>query len=549
MKKYILKIWPLILGQVLCNMMCTIMAACLPFLQKELFDKGIKNASVKIVFIIIVLYAVCNIVDVIFAYFDMLFTWKGNVRFEMLLKKDFFKSVFKMPFNKFARHDVGDYISMQGNNITSIEQDYLQPSVDIVRSLSMFVIYGVILFTFIDWRMGLTILLTSLLTVIGPKITGKVMSQKNSIYLNQMGVYVTKIKDLMEGFKLIQTRTRENITHEHERVLHETARKRYEYGKYKTLSLSVSALSVNIIKIASFIAAAILLLKGDITIGTGVAAFGYVSSFLDPIDSILYDINSIQSTKSIKEKFLKCVDVHEEKALPLKKSFEKSIVLDHVNFKYKNFEVKDICCTFEKGKKYALIGHSGSGKSTLISIIMKYLVNGSGNVLIDGNDIHALDTSDVICCINQNAHVFADDYMNNATIFSSYPKERVSKIIQMLNIDIMKPVMEKKNCQDLSGGEKQALSLLRMLTEDAPVFLLDEPFSATDQSTTEKLENALLSLEGKTVVMITHKINKDLNKFDKIILMQHGKIVQEGTYDEVKKTEEFKILCSALNKC
>ena len=216
-------------------------------------------------------------------------------------------------------------------------------------------------------------------------------------------------------------------------------------------------------------------------------------------------------------------------------------LLNHVSFNYKNFYLHDISYTFEAGKKYAIIGHSGSGKSTMINMIMKYLTPDTGNILIDGEDLNSLDTSHIMYCINQNEHIFIEDFINNAIVFSSYSESKLHQVTNSFNMKILGTIKEKQNSQILSGGEKQVLGIIRMLTADTPICVMDEPFAATDMNTSQLLQNNLFKM-NKTIIMVTHKLSEQLSQFDKIILMEDGRIVQSGSYEEILKTQEFKRL-------
>lgn len=546
MKPYIKKISSFILLQILFDIFCTILAAFTPILQKWLFDYGIQGGVYKIIQIAGI-YIIVQLLLVINSYLCMLFTWKGAIRFELLLKHSFIKSLFQMKNHDFYKKPIGEYISLQGNDITSLEQDYLQPFIDIIRSINMIIIYGIVIFLFVDYRIALTILLLSLITIIGPKLTGEIISNKRNEYLSQMAVYVSKITDLLEGFKLIDNYTRKNINKVHENVLEETADKRYLYGKAKTISLAVNDLAIKIIQIASFIVAGILLTKGKITIGTGVATFSYVSSFLQPIDSLLYDVSAIQSVKKVKEKFLAYTLQNTKDELTIPAELGNKISLKNINYEYDKFSIKNIDFDFEKGKKYAVIGQSGSGKSTLLKLIMKYLKPDSGSIFIDDILLSDLDTSTLISYIDQNEHIFRDGYIENATIYGSYSTKRLNNVINSLSIRMINAIKEKKsndNSQELSGGEKQALAFLRLITKNASVILMDEPFSAVDISTREYLENYLLNdkeLEEKTLIFVTHDVRDSLNKYDEVLLMKDGIILMHDKYEVLKETDEYKL--------
>lgn len=532
--------------RVLCDGIMALTAAAIPALQKQLFDlltaKVIRTGSFVT---IIVTYIACLLGAVIFDYFSMIYAWKATLNFEQSLKRDFFKSVFSYSYEDFSSKDIGEYISIQGNDITALDQDYLTPLIDIIQAFNKIIIFGIFLFANVDWRISTVILLGSLITIIIPKLTSKTLASKRNAYLDQMGVYVSRIKDFLEGFKIIQSRTRRSINREHENALSSTKNMRFKYGKFKSLSMSLEYLSLNFVSAAAFILAAFFLLKHEITVGTCVATFGYVNSFIGPITDMMYDLNSVSSLKETKEKVLSYLKKVPEDKLKVKKDFNNDIVFSDVNFDYNNFSLKNISLRFEKGKKYALIGHSGSGKSTLISMLMSYIAPTSGSIKIDGENINSLDTANIMYCISQNEHIFSDNFMNNTTVFSSYSESDVTKITDNLKMKIVDVVKSKADSQNLSGGEKQVLGIIRMLAANTEICLMDEPFAAADVSTTEMLENALLSTYEKTIIMVTHKISEDLNKFDQVILMDDGKIVQKGTFEEISKTPEFKKLRQA----
>lgn len=532
--------------RILCDGIMTLSIAAIPALQKQLFDLVTsQNGRIKSLSMIIIAYVISMLASVVFEYLSMIFTWKATLNFEQSLKRDFFKSIFNYSYEKFSSKDVGEYISIQGNDITALDQDYLTPLIDMVQAANKILIFGIFLFVNVDWRISTVILIGSTLTIAIPKISSKPLAIKRNTYLNEMGLYVTKIKDFLEGFKVIQSRTRKNINREHEEILTSTKNKRFAYGKFKSISMALEALGLNLVSAIAFIIAAVLLYKGEITLGTCVATFGYINSFIGPINYMMYDFNSLSSLKGTKEKVLSYLKDVPKSNLLVKKDFNEDILFENVTFDYKNFSLKKVNCKFEKGKKYALIGHSGSGKSTLISMLMSYMKPHSGKILIDGQDINSLDTANIMYCVNQNEHIFSTNFINNATVFSSYKDSEVDKITNSLKMNIVDVVKSKSNSQKLSGGEKQVLAIIRMLASNTEILLMDEPFASTDIKTTEILENTLLNMDDKTIIMVTHKLSNDLNKFDEVILMDNGKILQKGPFEYICNTKEFK----EIKKC
>lgn len=535
MRKYINEIKWFIVIQIVFDALFTLTLAAIPYLQKLLFDSALGKGT-GWVFLLAFLYFTCVISGSIFVYIAEKHVWKGAIWFELALKRDFFKAISRYSYKRFSKKDIGEYISIQGNDITALEQDYLTPIISIIKAINMLIIYGIFLFVFVDWRIASIIFVASLIAVFVPKITAKTISKRRNIYLEQMGRYVSRIKDFWEGFKLINNRTRDNIEREHEKVLKDTAKKRLSYGKFKILTNIINSLVMDFIGICAFIGVGILLLKEEISIGTGIATFGYIQCFVEPIQNILICINTINSLKDVKEKVLGYIEDSTLIDLTPKNNFSSDIVFDHVSVHYDTFSLKDFSYRFEKGKKYALIGHSGSGKSTIVNALMKYIEAETGHILIDGTDVNMLDTANIICCINQNEHIFMDSFINNASVFSTYSTDQVKKTVESLKLKILDTIQDKQNCQQLSGGEKQIVSIVRMLTAHTPICLMDESFSALDANTTESVQNALMAMKEKTIIMVAHKLSQQqLIQFDEIILMDSGKIVKSGAYSDIFK--------------
>lgn len=547
MKKYIYKIKAFLIVSLICSILSTTALAVAPYLTKLLFDSISKGNNTQLMYLIII-YIACNLLSLGLSYGEMLYNWKASIDFEMSLKQDFFKAITNYSYKRFSSKDVGEYISLQGNEITQLEMDYLTPILDIFKSISIFIIYGIMFFAFIDWRIALVMILSSMAaTLISPHITSKQLSLRQKKYLDNMGQYVSKIKDLLDGFKLIQSKTRNNILFEQNKFLRDTAKFRFNYGKQKTLAYTIDGGFIYLLHIICFAMVGYLLFKKEITIGTAVATFGYIECFISPIQSLTYDINMINSTKDIKKKVLDFMAYdNSQSKLTSKNIFYSNIEFKNVSIQYKTFSLKDFSYKFEKGKKYAIIGHSGSGKSTIINSLMKYVEVSKGSIAIDGENINTLDTANIISCINQSEHIFASNFVNNITIFNSYNLTNIDFIKEKIDKKMLSSITEKENCNLLSGGEKQVLSIIRILLTNTPIYIMDEIFSATDMNTTKKLQNFLLSLEDKTMIMITHKLSQDLSMFDEILLMEDGKLIQNGSYDYICNSIEFKTLQSSF---
>lgn len=537
MKQQIKPIKKYIILEILLDIFCTLLSATLPIVQKLFFDSGIQSGLQRLVQII-ALYVTIHILHIALSYLCMYCTWKGAIQFEKSLKDDFFSAVFRMEYKEFYKRPIAEYISMQANDITTIEQDYLQPLVDVIRSVNMLIVYGSVMILFVDTRIAIVTILVSVLVTIIPQLYGKKISQKRNNYVRQQAAYTTVITDLLNGFLHISKRTIDAILKVHEKALQETAYKRMQFGKAKMLSLSINQLAISTVQIVTLSMTMVLFAQGEITVGTAVAALGYVSSFLEPIQSVLYDINAIHSVKKVKDGYLNYIEKakeHEENKT-VAQSIQKNICFEDVCFTNGEFSFQNFQYVFEKGKRYAIIGHSGSGKSTLLKLLMGYCSPESGRVSMDGADVQGLDMTEVISYINQSEHVFAADFAKNVSVFGSYHMKQLSHFDDKLCTKAMyERLSTMDDCQLLSGGEKQVLAIIRALLKNTPVLVMDEPFSALDVANKRKVENYILcseEMKEKTLITVTHDLSEDsLNLYDEILQMDGGRLV---AYDRRK---------------
>lgn len=532
MNTYIYKTKKYIIAQILFDLAGVSCLALSPLLQQWLFDYGLES-SFKMILLIILAYGSLLLFYTLSQYFCMIFAFKGGIQFENLLKKDFLSSVFHMDSSTFYKHSIGEYISLQGNDITALEQDYLEPIISIIRCINMIIVYGIVLFFGVDWRIALMIIVTSIFAILIPKLIGKTLTDARNVYQEQMAVYVTVITDLLEGFHIINRVTLKKILDKHEKVLNETAEKRYLYGKKKSMVLGVSELTTKIVKIFTFGLVAILFYKKEITVGTGVATLSYVSSFIEPIDSVLYNITTIQSMKDVKKKVLSYHQNNQPYTLPQKNVFDSNISLENVTFKRGNFVLENVNLTIKKGLKYAVIGQSGAGKSTFFKLIMGYEKMNSGNITIDNENLRDFDTSELISYTDQNEHIYKAGIEDNVTVFHSYNMEKMRSMKKNIPSEFFEELLNRNgnDCQYFSGGEKQAIAFLRMLVKNAEVILLDEPFSAMDAKTKSAVEHYLFTgeeLKGKTILVITHDTSEEsLSQYDRIIHIEDTGIYME----------------------
>ena len=231
------------------------------------------------------------------------------------------------------------------------------------------------------------------------------------------------------------------------------------------------------------------------------------------------------------------------------KHFEDSLVVEKLSFSYGHHPVlQDIDLRIPKGKKIGLAGESGSGKSTLINLLMRFYDPAHGRILMDGNDLREYATTDIfrhMALVSQDVVLFDTTAAENIGFgregASREQIERAARQAQAYDFIRQMPqgfdsrIGERG--QLLSGGQKARIAIARAFVRNAPILILDEPTAALDSRAEKEIQTAIDSLEeGRTVICIAHRLST-LANMDEIIVLDHGRIVERGTFEELLRAK------------
>ena len=325
----------------------------------------------------------------------------------------------------------------------------------------------------------------------------------------------------------------------------ETSKKKYSIleGIIRGFSLSFSVT----IYLGVLLLGGYLMYKKSITVGTAIIIIQLSTHIVGPVKLSISLINQIRSVAMIADKIEEILeDTHDDFENTKLENFSKSICIENLNFSYteERKALDNINITFDKNKKYAIVGESGSGKSTLIKLLMRYYNDYEGKISIDNLNIKNIYSSDLyknISMIQQNIFMFDDSIKENIRLYSNHDDKDIldackrsglDKLLNKLPNGINSLVGENGN--KLSGGEKQRIAIARALINNTQILILDESTSALDNETAYNLENSLLNLENLTLITVTHKLIKNiLNRYDEIIVMKNGKIIEKGNFEDL----------------
>ena len=236
--------------------------------------------------------------------------------------------------------------------------------------------------------------------------------------------------------------------------------------------------------------------------------------------------------------------LEEKDALPVS-GFEKELKIDHLFFSYDQQEIlHDLNMTIPKGSLVALVGASGAGKSTLVDLLPRFYDPTEGSVSIDGVDIRKYKIDDLralYALVSQDVVLFNDTIANNIAFgLKDVSQNRIEEAAKAANIyDFICSLPDGFNTNvgdrglNLSGGQRQRLSIARAVLRNAPILLLDEATSAMDTESERLVQDALdRMMQNRTAIVIAHRLST-IQHADRIYVLEEGRIVEEGTHEEL----------------
>jgi subfamily B ATP-binding cassette protein MsbA len=280
-----------------------------------------------------------------------------------------------------------------------------------------------------------------------------------------------------------------------------------------------------------------------------LAYMGLAYNILTPAKSISKASYSVKSGLAAAQRVFEVLEVENEITdkpdAIVKESFETNITIENINFKYEDENVlKNFSLEVPKGKTVALVGQSGSGKSTIANLLTRFYDVQEGSIKIDGTDIKDMTMNSLrhmLGLVTQDSILFNDTIKENILI--GKPTATDEELIEALKVanayEFVKDLPNGINTNigdagnKLSGGQKQRLNIARAVLKNPPIMILDEATSALDTESEKFVQVALENMmQNRTSVVIAHRLST-IQKADKIVVMNKGEIVEQGTHTEL----------------
>lgn len=498
----------------------------------------------------------------LFFFFKNFFTYSAQwlmatVRSDVVrsIRNEIFYKVLILPLSYFSDKKKGDVISRAVNDTHEIEYTILASIRQYLTEPITVVIYLVALFL-ISAKLSLFVLV--LLPVAGVLISAISHSLRHSSKNSKdlLGQLLSHVEETLSGLRIIKGF---NAINHAERLFEESNNRftKVQRKIYRTVDLASPMsefLGITVVMVVLVFGGMVVLKPGSsLSAELFITYIALFSQIINPAKNVSTAYSNYRRGLSALDRVAEILDAAEvieeaPDALPVF-SFRDQIELKNLSFSYEDTVVlHDLNLTIKKGSMVALVGPSGAGKSTLIDLLPRFYDPTQGEVCVDGTNIKQLRIDhlrSLFAIVTQDVVLFNDTVYNNIAFgLHGVSKERIQEAAKVANIyDFIMTLPEgfETNIGDrgvnLSGGQRQRLSIARAVLRDTPILLLDEATSAMDTESERSVQLALDSvMKGRTSVVVAHRLST-IQQADCIYVMEGGKIVEQGTHEELMQRE------------
>lgn len=465
------------------------------------------------------------------------------------LKEDLFSAIVNKNRSNFGEKNSAEYISLFNNELKLIEQNYFNSFFLILRSIVILIVSLAIMIS-IQPIVSCIAIILSFLPVLIPKLCGKSLSAITEKYTEQLKKYNRIVNDMFSGIAVIKSFELENYMsdqHKENNNMVESARR--DMGKKKAVvDVFTNFIAVGM-QFTVFVVAGIFVVLKKITAGDVIAITQLMNKVVNPVFDIIDSMNNMQSVKTIEKGLINIIYDKTNNMHSSEQNMEVGrIDIKNLSFAYvlEEVTIPDMTVSFERGKKYAIVGESGSGKSTLLKLVAGYLDGYTGSIYYDDVNLKEVEWKDRIklfSVINQDIYLFEGSIRNNIIFDQQVDDSLLNEVLDKVKLN---DTFKKKgtdasyqltnNGENLSGGEREKIAIARALVRGKKWLLIDEATASMDNDTLMQIENMLLHLKDIACINITHRYNEDILKlYDEIIVLQRGKIVEKGTFEQLIK--------------
>ncbi len=466
------------------------------------------------------------------------------------LRNDIAIKINKLPMKYFDKKTNGEVLSIITNDIDTLSMNLNQSITEIITSVCTIIGILVMMFS-ISWQMTLISLV--ILPIAGVLVTFIV--KKSQKYFTRQQDYLGhvngQVEEIYGGLNIVKVfNAEEKVTKDFEKANDELYHSGWKSQFLSGLMHPVMNFISNVGYVAVAVAGGYLAINGTITVGNIQSFIQYNKQFTQPINQLAQISNMLQAMMAAAERIFEFLEEPEE-VVTAKGNIDTSKLKGNVEFKHVKFGydpektiIKDFNANVHEGQKIAIVGPTGAGKTTMVKLLMRFYDVTDGEIDVDGHNVKDFDRGELRKMFGM---VLQDTWLFGGTVKENikYSKEdatdtevveaakaaHVHHFIKTLPNGYNSMINEEST--NISAGQKQLLTIARVILADPKILILDEATSSIDTRTEIQIQSAMDNLmKGRTSFIIAHRLSTIKNA-DLILVMNHGDIVEQGTHDEL----------------
>lgn len=451
-----------------------------------------------------------------------------------------------VPMGYFSKNNLGQITAVTTTTLTDVENTAPVVLVTILGGFINSAVFALSVLIF-DWRIGLIVLLGMAVFIFTASLQERKSRSGAPARQRAQETLVEKVLEIVQGISIIKSFNLDEKTgRKVDDAIEKSFEKNMEIEKQITPYTAVQQIILNLFGVAIMIVSVLLYVNGQMGLVNALMMLIFSFMVFEQMKSAGSSMANLRIAESSIDKANETdhVPVMDEGARAITPE-TRDISFENVSFSYENRPVlQDISFTVPEKTTTAIVGPSGSGKTTLCNLIARFWDVGSGRVCIGDHDVRKYSLDSLmknISMVFQNVYLFSDTVENN--IRFGKPGATREDVIEAARKacchDFIMDLPDGYNTvldeggSSLSGGEKQRVSIARAILKNAPIIILDEATANVDPENEDRLQTAIEALmEDKTIVMIAHRL-KTVQNADQIIVLDEGRIVQQGTHHEL----------------
>ena len=526
-----------------------------PYLLKITVDDYITLKDYDGMLVFVGIMAAVLFLEVFFQFsFIYYANWLGQ-RVVYDLRKDLFRRMIGFRKTFFDRSAVGRLVTRAVNDIETIASIFSQGLFMIIADVLKMLVVIVVMLS-VSWQLSLIVFAVLPVILIATRKFQKAMKFAFDEVRTQVANLNTFVQERISGMQIVQLFVREQKEYTSFQHINEKHKKAWlKTVWYNSIFFPIAELSTSITigLVVWYGGLRVIAEENSITLGAIFLFIQLTQMLFRPLRQIADKFNTLQMGMVAVQRVFAVMDtdshIADEGDLEAKQ-LKGEISFQNVLFSYKDNEpvINDISFDVHAGETIAIVGATGAGKSTIINLLSRFYDINQGAISVDGNNIKSYKLSSLrnsIAVVLQDVFLFADTIYNNITLWDSeISEEDVMSAAKYIGIDRFISKLPGKLQYDvkergamLSGGQRQLIAFLRAYVINPSILVLDEATSSVDGETEQLIQIATDRLtKDKTAIIIAHRL-ATIQKADRIIVMDQGKIVEMGTHEKLLKID------------